>query len=226
MKRIRARLHPPGIITFAVAGLVTLDVAWVFARKGNLARAKNHRWDYAALANAPEKARSKHSPLESDPETTAAGGKLFQQYCAECHGRTAEGGSRGPSLRAPEVQQATPGALFWILTNGVVRRGMPVWSKLPEPERWQLVTYLKSVDPALKPPHGRDHLIPHRHPLTAELAAKRKDPHGEVPRSLSWHRASWPSFYFCHTGRSARALRVGEPLHCRPTSRDSRRPST
>ena len=38
-------------------------------------------------------------------------------------------------------QQATPGTLFWILTNGVVRRGMPVWSKLPEPQRWQIVTY-------------------------------------------------------------------------------------
>lgn len=33
----------------------------------------------------------------------------------------------------------------WILTNGVVRRGMPVWSKLPEPQRWQLVSFLKSL---------------------------------------------------------------------------------
>jgi len=44
---------------------------------------------------------------------------------------TAEGGRKAPNLRAEEVQQATPGTLFWILTNGVVRRGMPVWSKLP-----------------------------------------------------------------------------------------------
>jgi hypothetical protein len=49
------------------------------------------------------------------------------------------------SRRGKEVQQATPGTLFWILTNGVVRRGMPVWSKLPEPQRWQIVTYLKSL---------------------------------------------------------------------------------
>jgi len=35
--------------------------------------------------------------------------------------------------------------LFWLLTNGVVRRGMPVWSKLPEPQRWQLVSYIKSL---------------------------------------------------------------------------------
>jgi len=45
------------------------------------------------------------------------------------------------------VQQATPGTLFWLLTNGVVRRGMPVWSKLPEPERWQIVAFLQSLRP-------------------------------------------------------------------------------
>ena len=51
-----------------------------------------------------------------------------------------------------QVQQASPGTLFWILTNGVVRRGMPVWSKLPEPQRWQIVSYLKSLTPAGKSP--------------------------------------------------------------------------
>jgi hypothetical protein len=29
---------------------------------------------------------------------------------------------------------------------------MPVWSKLPEPQRWQLVSYLKSLAPAGKSP--------------------------------------------------------------------------
>lgn len=48
-------------------------------------------------------------------------------------------------MRFRRVQQATPGTLFWILTNGVVRRGMPVWSKLPEPQRWQLVTFLETL---------------------------------------------------------------------------------
>jgi mono/diheme cytochrome c family protein len=70
---------------------------------------------------------------------------LFESHCAECHGDDAGGGKKGPSLRAPEVQSATPGAIFWLLTNGVVRKGMPVWSRLPEPQRWQLVRYLKSL---------------------------------------------------------------------------------
>jgi hypothetical protein len=56
------------------------------------------------------------------------------------------GGTRkGPNLLREEVQQATPGTLFWILSNGVVRRGMPVWSKLPEQQRWQIVTFLQSL---------------------------------------------------------------------------------
>ena len=49
-----------------------------------------------------------------------------------------------------ELAALGPGALFWILTNGVGRRGMPVWSKLPEPQRWQIVSYLKSLGPAEK----------------------------------------------------------------------------
>ena len=79
------------------------------------------------------------------------GKQLFEAHCAECHGADASGGKKGPNLRVEEVQQATPGSLFWVLTNGVVRRGMPVWSRLPEPQRWQLVSYIKS----LPPPSGK-----------------------------------------------------------------------
>ena len=102
---------------------------------------------YAEIGKAPEKARAKRNPLENDPEAIAAGRILFEQRCAECHGPGAEGGKKGPSLRAAEVQEAEPGAIFWILTNGVVRKGMPVWSKLPEPQRWQLVRFIKSLGP-------------------------------------------------------------------------------
>jgi len=100
---------------------------------------------YAELQKAPEKARNRPNPLQNDPDAVAAGAILFGQHCAECHGDAARGGKKGPSLRAAEVQGAAPGAIFWILTNGVVRKGMPVWSKLPEPQRWQLVRYIKSL---------------------------------------------------------------------------------
>jgi len=107
---------------------------------------------YWELAKAPEKARLRVNPLAQDPGAVAAGQLLFQRHCSECHGETADG-KKGPSLRAEEVQNATPGAIFWILTNGVVRRGMPVWSRLPEPQRWQLIAYIKSL--GSKPASGK-----------------------------------------------------------------------
>jgi len=117
-------------------------------------RSGKHDSVYAELAKAPRRAVSRPNPLAADPEAVTAGAKLFDLHCAECHGDMAEGGKKAPSLLAPEVQQATPGTLFWLLTNGVVRRGMPVWSKLPEPERWQLVSFIKSLTAASKPEDG------------------------------------------------------------------------
>jgi mono/diheme cytochrome c family protein len=121
---------------------------------------KNDCSIYAELAKAPKKDAARRNPLAKDPDAVAAGGKLFAQHCAECHGEMADGGKKGPSLRADEVQQAAPGTLFWLLTNGVVRRGMPVWSKLPEPQRWQLVSFIKSLTPEA-PPAATDTITPH-----------------------------------------------------------------
>jgi mono/diheme cytochrome c family protein len=42
------------------------------------------------------------------------------------------------------MQQATSGEIFWIISNGVIRHGMPSWTRLPGPERWQIVTFLRS----------------------------------------------------------------------------------
>ena len=100
---------------------------------------------YAELGKVPDKARSRVNPLENDPQAVAAGQILFQDHCSECHGDNAKGARKGPSLRASAVQNSTPGTLFWILSNGVVRKKMPSWSKLPEPQRWQIVRFLKSL---------------------------------------------------------------------------------
>ena len=92
----------------------------------------------------PAKARNRPNPLASDPGAVRAGAKLFEQHCAQCHGSTAEG-KKGPNLRSHHIAQATPGEIEWLLTNGILEHGMPSWSRLPEPQRWQLVSYLKSL---------------------------------------------------------------------------------
>ena len=118
---------------------------------------------YAELAKAPAKAAARQNPLETDPDAVAAGAKLFGLHCAECHGEMAEGTRKAPSLQVDEVQQATPGTLFWLLTNGVVWHGMPVWSKLPDPQRWQLVSFIKSFSPT-PPKSGPPKLDPGKAP--------------------------------------------------------------
>lgn len=141
------------IVGRAASLLAVVVLVGIAAAQTNNSEAQNPAKSvYAELAKVPAKAAARRNPLEADPEAVAAGDKLFEQHCAECHGVNADGGKKGPSLRAQAVQQATPGSLFWLLTNGVVRKGMPVWSRLPEPQRWQLVSYIKSLGPSQAPP--------------------------------------------------------------------------
>jgi mono/diheme cytochrome c family protein len=146
------RIHSSILMTSVMVALLAGGVLLGFAQSADSASSQKdhqHHYRYAEFAKVPEKARAKNNPLARDPDAPVAGRKLFAQHCAECHGVTADGG-KAPSLRTEEVQEATPGTLFWILTNGVVRRGMPVWSKLPEPQRWQIVTFVKSLTPSAK----------------------------------------------------------------------------
>ena len=50
-------------------------------------------------------------------------------------------------LRQPEVYEAAPPALFWILRNESLQRGMPSLAHLPEAQRWQIVTCLQALGP-------------------------------------------------------------------------------
>lgn len=139
MKTIFAFLRSRRRIGLCIVAMIVVAVSLAVAREGQTDST------YAPLAAAPQKARDQKNPFAGDPLAVAAGGKLFAQHCAECHGEKAEGARHGPSLLRAEVQEATPGSVFWILTNGVVRHGMPVWSKLPPPERWQIVAFLHSL---------------------------------------------------------------------------------
>ena len=139
------------LLALAIATLLTPAVSRAQAQSSIPPVPTSDRWNYAAIKNAPEKERSRPNPLANDRDAVAAGGKLFGDHCAECHGLKAEGGKRAPSLLRDEVQKATPGALFWVLSNGVVWHGMPDWSKLPEPQRWQIIAFLRDSGSSSRP---------------------------------------------------------------------------
>ena len=126
--------------------LIVLTSSFAVARKARDSK------PFGQLAQVPDDARRRENPLEHDPDAAAAGRKLYGRHCANCHGAAGENGRRGPGLKVSEVQNATAGELFWVITNGNVRAGMPVWSRLPEPQRWQITKYLQSPGPAPSAP--------------------------------------------------------------------------
>lgn len=102
--------------------------------------------DGAWLTNVPANDHSKINPYTGHTDAVEAGKNIFEEHCSKCHGANAEGVKRHPSLRTARVQQeASAGDLHWLLVNGNMKKGMPSWAKLPDPQLWQLVSYLKSL---------------------------------------------------------------------------------
>jgi mono/diheme cytochrome c family protein len=97
------------------------------------------------LARAPAAARNWKNPFAGRPEAVMAGKNLYQRHCAQCHGDDGKGRDKAPDLRSCVVEQAAPGTLFWFLKNGNLKEGMPSWSRLPDQQLWQLVSYLQTL---------------------------------------------------------------------------------
>ncbi|HKS75311.1 MAG TPA: PQQ-dependent sugar dehydrogenase [Terriglobales bacterium] len=98
--------------------------------------------------NAPASASREKNPLAGQPEAATAGGKLFAAKCASCHGQNGRGMGNVPSLAKGAAQSANDGEVFWYVTNGDVKNGMPSWAALPANQRWQIVTYVKTLSTA------------------------------------------------------------------------------
>lgn len=123
---------------------------------------KRLRWIAAALLIVPvasfatadgswlkKVSNADHTRTNPDAGSAAAaqaGQNLFRNNCAKCHGENAEGKGSRPGLKSARIQAATDGDLAWILKNGEAFKGMPGWGGLPEPERWQIVTYIRSLN--------------------------------------------------------------------------------
>jgi glucose/arabinose dehydrogenase len=95
---------------------------------------------------APADAKSAKNPYagRGAPE----GKNLYGQKCAACHGQAGAGSGNIPSLASGKAHAATDGEIFWYITKGDVSNGMPSWAGIPENDRWQIVTFVKTLGTA------------------------------------------------------------------------------
>ncbi|MFP3852673.1 MAG: c-type cytochrome [Anaerolineales bacterium] len=93
------------------------------------------RWDVVAYALS----------LSHQEAALSEGGNLYQQYCAECHGRSGEGGQQGPSIIDSEsYAQSSRSELAAVIGVGVGT--MPGFSEeLAEEEIWAVTAYVQSL---------------------------------------------------------------------------------
>ena len=100
--------------------------------------------DNSWIEKVPEADRNRKNPFAGQADAVLPGRTVCRSL-REVSWADALGRGKRPSLRSKVVQQAADGQIFWFLRNGNLRRGMPSWSSLPEPSRWQIITYLKSL---------------------------------------------------------------------------------
>jgi mono/diheme cytochrome c family protein len=102
--------------------------------------------DGAWLRNVPSRDHDRANPYRGQADAVAAGQRLYADHCSKCHGEDAQGTRKRPPLKSARVQnEASEGDLHWLLVNGNMRRGMPSWARLPDPQLWQLISYLKTL---------------------------------------------------------------------------------
>lgn len=112
------------------------------------AKAEDH-----SFHNAPSSVRPLKNPYANSAEAAQNGRNLYRIDCSACHGKDAEGIGPSARLSGGRVQSASPGELFWFIGRGEPEKNMPSWSYLSNEERWQLVTYLKSLKTRSKAGH-------------------------------------------------------------------------
>ncbi len=94
------------------------------------------------------------NPVAYSAESVQRGKDVFAERCYGCHGRLGDGkGPNAPEM-LPRPRNLTSHAffagladarLFESITYGIVGTGMPPWDSLPEPERWDLVNYVRRL---------------------------------------------------------------------------------
>jgi mono/diheme cytochrome c family protein len=127
------------------SALVSLAIAGVFL--AGIVVAQDAQDKTTAKWVAPADAAAKKNPVAGNADAVAGGKKLFMRHCAQCHNEDGSGLQDAANLQVPEVQKQSDGSIFWKITNGNVKAGMPPFARLSDTERWQIVSFVRTLKP-------------------------------------------------------------------------------
>ncbi len=107
------------------------------------------------------------NPIPADSASVSRGRINFQINCAPCHGPLGMG--NGPVTRygfppmpigagSAAATQYTDGYIFGMIRNG--RGLMPTYNRIEEPDRWDIVNYLRSIQGRGTIPADTSHGLP------------------------------------------------------------------
>ena len=108
----------------------------------------------ASLVKDMSAAEKQTNPISADQQSIALGGKLFQIYCATCHGNGGKGDGlvgaklilKPYDLTAEQTTGRTDGFIWGYMTFGGAI--MPNYANdLSPDERWHLVNYIRKALP-------------------------------------------------------------------------------
>jgi cytochrome c oxidase cbb3-type subunit 3 len=94
------------------------------------------------------------NPVAATPDSVDEGKRIYQRFCASCHGANAEGGAGNDLIpAAPDLTDrewkhgATDGEIFDVIKNGVPPdlNMIGFGDQLKDTDIWNVVNYLRSV---------------------------------------------------------------------------------
>jgi len=120
----------------------------------------------AVHASVRREAPEMRNPVEPTDQNLIAGGKMYLNECAGCHGTPGKPEESGDSLYPPIPQLPTVGTeyteaqVFWVAKHGIRRAGMFANGKWDSDQKlWTIAAYIKrmqvappAVQEALQPP--------------------------------------------------------------------------
>jgi PQQ-dependent dehydrogenase (methanol/ethanol family) len=93
------------------------------------------------------------NPFAGSPTAAAEGQTLYNQLCQTCHGPSGQGGGdRGPALNTGVLTHGSTDAdVFRAIRTGIRGTQMAPFAALSETQIWQIVSYLRTLQPAAAP---------------------------------------------------------------------------